>query len=50
MIASEPVGRDDELPLYMPTETEAGSALRRVCTRRNVEMRKYDFTQWLQSC
>ena len=45
MVASEPVGTDDELPPYLPTEMEAGSAPRRVYVRRNVEMRKYDLTQ-----
>ena len=48
MVASEPVGPDDELPLYLPTEMEAASAPSRVYIRRNVEMRKNDFTQWLR--
>ena len=48
MVASEPVGPVDELPLYLPTEMEARSDLV-VCTSAgNVEMRKYDFTQWLR--
>ena len=45
MVATEPVGPDDELPLYLPTEMEAGSAPSRMYIRRNVEMRKNDFTQ-----
>ena len=44
MVASEPVGPDDELPPYSPTEKEAESAPTRVCIRPNVETRKYDFT------
>ena len=48
MVASEPVGPDDELPLYLPTEMEARSAPSRVYIRRNVEMRDNDFTQWLR--
>ena len=46
MLASESVGPDDELPLYLPSEMEAGSAPSRVYISRNVEMRKIDFTQW----
>ena len=34
MVASEPVGPEDELPQYLPTEIEAGSAPRRVYIRR----------------
>ena len=48
MVASEPVGPDDELPLYLPTEMEAGSAPSRVFIRRNVAKRKNDFTRWLR--
>ena len=48
MGASELVGPDDELPLYLPSEMEAGSAPSRVYIRRNVEKRKNDFTKWLR--
>ena len=40
MVASEPVGADGELPPHLPMERE----------RRNVELRKYGFTQRLHGC
>ena len=45
MVASEPVVPEDELPPRLPREREAEVAPRRVYIRRNVELRKYGFTQ-----
>ena len=50
MVASEPVGPVDELPLYLPTEMEAGSAPSRVYMswkRRNAEVRLHAVATWL---
>ena len=44
VVASELVGPDGELPPHLPTEMEAEGVPRRVCIRRNAELRKYGFT------
>ena len=50
MVTSEVVGFDDELPPHLPTEMGAQGVPRRVYSRRNVELRKYGFTQMLHGC
>ena len=50
MVASEPVVPEDELPPRLPREREAEVAPRRVYIRRNVELRKYGFTQGCRGC
>ena len=50
MVASEPVVPEDELPPRLPREREAEVAPRRVYIRRNVELRKYGFTQSCRGC
>ena len=50
MVAGEPVVPEDELPPRLPREREAEVAPRRVYIRRNVELRKYGFTQGCRGC
>ena len=45
MVSSEPVVPEVELPPRLPKKREAQGVPRRVYTRRNVEQRKYGFTQ-----
>ena len=50
VVASEPFVPEDELPPRLPREREAEVAPRRVYIRRNVELRKYGFTQGCRGC
>ena len=50
MVASEPVVPEGELPPRLPKERGAGGVLRRIHIRRNVELRKYGFTQGCRGC
>ena len=45
MVVSEPIVPEDELPPRMPKEREAESVSRRVFFKRNVELRRYGFTE-----
>ena len=50
MVASELVVLEDELPPRLPREREAEVTPRLVFSRRNVELRKYVFTQGCRGC